>query len=306
MSLRFFSEKRNYFLILFCCVAGVSRAQDIDLDKMLEEEQKKETQDKIHYTIATFKTTRLINGQSIENTAPGILDLKIQHRFGQLNAGLYELFGLDNASMRWGFDYGISPRLTVGFGRSTYQKQYDGFFKYKILRQSTGKTNMPVSMSLVGSAMVQTLKWTDPARENYFSSRLYYAYQLLVARKFSENTSLQLMPTVVHHNLVPLASDPNDIIAIGVGGRQKITKRVSVNFEYYYQLPQFKLSNTTNSLSFGFDIETGGHVFQLHVTNSPGMTERTFISENFGRWDKGDILFGFNISRVFSFKKRRK
>lgn len=306
MSLRFFSEKRNYFFILFCCVAGVSRAQDIDLDKMLEEEQKKETQDKIHYTIATFKTTRLINGQSIENTAPGILDLKIQHRFGQLNAGLYELFGLDNASMRWGFDYGISPRLTVGFGRSTYQKQYDGFFKYKILRQSTGKTNMPVSMSLVGSAMVQTLKWTDPARENYFSSRLYYAYQLLVARKFSENTSLQLMPTVVHHNLVPLASDPNDIIAIGVGGRQKITKRVSVNFEYYYQLPQFKLSNTTNSLSFGFDIETGGHVFQLHVTNSPGMTERTFISENFGRWDKGDILFGFNISRVFSFKKRRK
>lgn len=306
MSLRFFSAKRNCFFILLFCVAGISRAQDIDLDKMLEEEQKKETQDKIHYTIATFKTTRLINGQSIENTAPGILDLKIQHRFGQLNAGLYELFGLDNASMRWGFDYGISPRLTVGFGRSTYQKQYDGFFKYKILRQSTGKTNMPVSMSLVGSAMVQTLKWTDPARENYFSSRLYYAYQLLVARKFSENTSLQLMPTVVHHNLVPLASDPNDIIAIGVGGRQKITKRVSVNFEYYYQLPQFKLSNTTNSLSFGFDIETGGHVFQLHVTNSPGMTERTFISENFGRWDKGDILFGFNISRVFSFKKRRK
>ena len=306
MSLRFFSEKRNYFLILFFFVTSVSPTHDIDLDKILEEEQKKETQDKIHYTISTFKTTRLINGQSIENTAPGILDLKIQHRFGQLNAGLYELFGLDNASMRWGFDYGISPRLTVGFGRSTYQKQYDGFFKYKILRQSTGKTNMPVSMSLVGSAMVQTLKWTDPARENYFSSRLYYAYQLLVARKFSENTSLQLMPTVVHHNLVPLASDPNDIIAIGVGGRQKITKRVSVNFEYYYQLPQFKLSNTTNSLSFGFDIETGGHVFQLHVTNSPGMTERTFISENFGRWDKGDILFGFNISRVFSFKKRRK
>lgn len=293
-------------LLLLLVAATVSRAQDVDLDKMLEEEQKKDVKNKVQFTVATFKTTRLINGHSIENTAPGILDLKIQHRFGQLNAGLYELFGLDNASMRWGFDYGIAPRLTVGFGRSTYQKQYDAFVKYKILRQSTGKVNMPVSLSFVGSAMIQTLKWADPNRENYFSSRLYYAYQLLVARKFSESTSLQLMPTLVHYNLVPLTSDPNDIIALGIGGRQKISKRVSINVEYYYQLPDYKLSNTTNSLSFGFDIETGGHVFQLHVTNSPGMTERTFISDNFGKWDKGDILFGFNISRVFSFKKRKK
>jgi Membrane bound beta barrel domain (DUF5777) len=293
-------------LFLFTSASLAVRAQDIDLDKMLEEEQKKEQKNKVEYTVATFKTTRLINGHSIENTSPGILDLKIQHRFGQLNAGLYELFGLDNASMRWGFDYGISPRLTVGFGRSTYQKQYDAFFKYKILRQSSGKVNMPLSMSFVGSAMIQTLKWQDPTRENYFSSRLYYAYQLLLARKFSESTSLQIMPTMVHYNLVPQASDPNDIIALGIGGRQKISKRVSINFEYYYQLPDFKLSNTTNSLSFGFDIETGGHVFQLHITNAPGMTERTFISENFGKWDKGDLLFGFNISRVFSFKKRNK
>ncbi|MFN5135330.1 MAG: DUF5777 family beta-barrel protein, partial [Chitinophagaceae bacterium] len=178
-------------LFLLLVAAIVSKAQEVDLDKMLEEEQKKETKNKVQYTVATFKTTRLINGHSIENTAPGILDLKIQHRFGQLNAGLYEFFGLDNASMRWGFDYGIAPRLTVGFGRSTYQKQYDAFVKYKILRQSTGKINMPVSLSFVGSAMIQTLKWADPNRENYFSSRLYYAYQLLVARKFSENTSLQ-------------------------------------------------------------------------------------------------------------------
>jgi hypothetical protein len=293
-------------LLLLILMASLAHTQEIDLDKMLEEEQKKEAKNKVQYTEATFKTTRLINGHSIENTAPGILDLKIQHRFGQLNAGLYELFGLDNASMRWGFDYGISPRLSIGIGRSTYQKQYDAFFKYKILRQSTGKVNMPVSLSLVGSAMVQTLKWPDPSRENYFSSRLYYAYQLLVARKFSESTSLQIMPTLVHHNLVPLSTDPNDVIAVGIGGRQKISKRVSINVEYYYQLPEFKLSNTTNSVSFGFDIETGGHVFQLHVTNSPGMTERTFISENFGKWDKGDILFGFNISRVFSFKKKKK
>jgi hypothetical protein len=292
-----------FFSALF--VAG-AYAQEIDLDKMLEEEQKKEQKNKVQLAEATFKTTRIIHGHSIENTAPGILDLKISHRFGQINGGLYEFFGLDNASMRWGFDYGVSPKLTVGFGRSTYQKQYDVFFKYKILRQSTGKVNMPLSLSFMSTAMVQTLKWSDPNRDNLFSSRLYYAYQLLLARKFSENTSLQLMPSMVHYNLVPKATDPNDIIALGIGGRQKISKRVSINVEYYYQLPGYKLEGTTNSLSVGFDIETGGHVFQLHFTNSPGMTERIFISETYGRWDKGDILFGFNVSRVFSFKKRNK
>lgn len=298
--------QRWYAAAFFLFLAITAKAQEIDLDKMLEEEQKKEQKNKVQLTEATFKTTRLIHGHSIENTAPGILDLKISHRFGQLNGGLYEFFGLDNASMRWGFDYGVSPKLTVGFGRSTYQKQYDAFFKYKLLRQSTGKVNMPVSMSLMATAMIQTLKWPDPNRENYFSSRLYYAYQLLLARKFSESTSLQLMPTMVHYNLVPKASDPNDVIAIGIGGRQKISKRVSINVEYYYQLPDYKLEGTTNSLSVGFDIETGGHVFQLHFTNSPGMTERVFVSETYGRWNKGDILFGFNVSRVFSLKKRNR
>lgn len=292
------------FFPMFAIVSAI--AQEIDLDKMLEEEQKKEQKNKVQLTQATFKTTRIIHGHSIENTAPGILDLKISHRFGQINGGLYEFFGLDNASMRWGFDYGVSPKLTVGFGRSTYQKQYDVFLKYKLLRQSTGKINMPVSLSFMSTAMVQTLKKVDPTSPNDFSSRLYYAYQLLLSRKFSENTSLQLMPAMVHYNLVPKVTDPNDIIALGIGGRQKISKRVSINFEYYYQLPDYKFQETTNSLSIGFDIETGGHVFQLHFTNSPGMTERIFISETYGRWDKGDILFGFNVSRVFSFKKKNK
>jgi hypothetical protein len=125
----------------------------------------------------------------------------------------------------------------------------------------------------------------------------------LIARKFSSATSLQIMPTVVHYNLVPTANDPSDLFSIGIGGRQRITKRVSLNAEYYYQLPDSRFPNTRNSLSLGLDIETGGHVFQLHVTNSRGMTERSFINETVGSWDKGDLLFGFNISRVFSLKK---
>lgn len=164
---------------------------------------------------------------------------------------------------------------------------------------------MPVSLNIVSSAMVQTMKWDDPNRKNYFTSRLYFAHQIIVGRKFSENFSLQLMPTLIHYNLVKKATDPNDIIAIGIGGRQKITKRISINAEYYYQLPGYKFDGSTNSLSVGFDIETGGHVFQLHFTNSTGMTERTFIGETTGKWEKGDVLFGFNISRVFNLKKSK-
>lgn len=274
-----------------------------DVMKQLENEMGAETTNKKNYTIATFKTTRLINGHTVENAGKGVMDVKISHRFGTLNGGGYELFGLDNATMRMGLDYGITRYLMTGIGRSTNKKTYDAFFKIKLLRQSTGKHKMPVTLSYLPTIALQTLKWTNPARKNHYSSRLYYTHQLIVARKFSQNTSIQIMPTLVHHNLVTLASDPNNILAIGIGGRQQITKRTSLNVEYYYQLPGHKLPGTTNSLSIGFDIATGGHVFQLHFTNSRGMDERGFISETTGKWQKGDVLFGFNISRVFTIGK---
>lgn len=299
--------QRKFFVTVFLtCTSLFIQAQDIDLNQMLEDEQKKEEKGKVKYVEATFKTSRLINGHSIENTQKGVMDLKISHRFGTINGGAYEFFGLDNASMRLGFDFGVTTRLMLGFGRSTFEKQYDAFLKYKLLRQSTGKKNMPVSLAFMTSSMVSTLKWTDPARPNYFSSRLQYAHQLIVARKFSESTSIQVMPTLVHYNMVKYIADPNDIIAIGIGGRQKITPRVSINAEYYYLLPSYKIPGSVNSLSLGFDIETGGHVFQLHITNSKGMTERTFISETNGKWSKGELLFGFNVSRVFTLKRQKK
>jgi hypothetical protein len=291
-------------LILMMGMFFTAGAQDTtDLMNMLEKEMVS-TKDMTFYTTATFKTTRLVNGHSVENVAKGVLDVKIQHRFGNLNEGGYELFGLDNATMRMGLDYGITNYLMVGIGRSTFQKTYDAFFKLKILRQSKGKRKMPITLSYVPTIAYRTLKWEDPAIKNYNSSRLSYTHQLIIGRKFSDGTSLQLMPTFVHQNLVNAASDPNDIFAIGIGGRQKLTKRISINAEYYYQIPGYKLPGSRNALSIGFDIETGGHVFQLHFTNSQGMNERTFIADTRGRWDKGDILFGFNISRVFTIGKK--
>jgi hypothetical protein len=286
-----------FILILFSLPAF---SQD-DLMKMLEEETEKDK--KPDYATATFKTTRLINGHSVENVAAGVLDFRISHRFGYISGGAYELWGLDEASMRLGFDYGLTKKWMIGIGRSTYQKQYDGFTKYKLLSQSSGTRTMPITLSAIATIMYKSLKFDDPNRENYKTSNLYYSGQLLIARKFNESLSLQLMPTVVHYNLVEGAEDPNDLFSIGMGGRIKLNKRVSLNLEYYYQLPDYKFEGTTNSLSIGFDIETGGHVFQVYCTNSTGMTERTYINETTGKFFEGDIRLGFTISRVFTIVK---
>ena len=294
------------FIISVIISSGTLAQDTTDILKMLEKEMTIEGRNQTEYVRSAFKSTRLINGHSVENTAKGIMDLRISHRFGTLNKGAYEFFGLDNATMRLGFDFGLTNNLMAGIGRSTFEKTFDAFFKLKILRQSTGKQQMPVTLSYVPTIALKTLKLDDPNKKKYFASRLFYTHQLIIARKFSERFSLQLMPSFIHRNLAATVSDPNDIYALGIGGRQKLTKRTSFNIEYYYQLPGHKLPGTTNALSVGFDIETGGHVFQLHFTNSEGMAERQFISETTGSWGDGDILFGFNISRIFALGKRNK
>lgn len=303
--------KKGLALLALASCSFSSFAQD-DLMKMLDEEEGKEK--KKNFTTASFKTTRLVNGHTIENAAAGVLDFRVSHRFGFVNKGLYELFGLDQATMRMSLEYGLNDILMVGLGRSTFQKQLDAFYKIKLLRQSTGgKWNSPVSVSLTSSIMNNGLKWSDTSRKNYFTSRLSFSHQLLIARKFNESLSLQLMPSFVHANLSPADKISNDVYALGMGGRFKLSKRVSLNAEYYHVLPiaffegeDYRLPGTKNSLAIGFDIETGGHVFQLHFTNSTGMTEKTFITETTGDFFKGDIHFGFNISRVFTIKDRRK
>lgn len=295
--------RKKFGLIITCFfISFFSFAQDTtDISKLLEEELKATDQNQTNFITSTFKTTRLIDGHSVENTAPGVLDFKISHRFGTFGQGAYELFGLDNATMRMGFDYGLTDNLMIGIGRSTVLKTFDGFFKWKILRQSTGKRTMPITLSYVPTLGI--ISFRDPAVYKNFSNRINFTHQLLIGRKFSEGLSLQVMPTVVHRNL-PVDNGPNDVWAMGIGGRQKISKRTTFNVEYYYQLPASRVPGSTNVLSVGFDIETGGHVFQLHVTNSSSMTESSFITSNKGSWSKGDILFGFNISRVFTVGKK--
>ncbi len=255
------------------------------------------------YTYATFKTTRISLGQSVENPAVGNLIFDIQHHFGRLNEGAYEFFGLDQATLRLGLQYGITDWLSIGIGRSSFEKTYDGSVKAKILRQSKGDRNMPVSISYFGNIGINTLKWQDTTRTDYFSSRLTFVNQLLIARKFSSAVSLQLTPTFIHRNLVETAADDNDVWALGAGGRFKLSKRISLNLEYYYVLSEQTSKDFHDSFTVGFDIETGGHVFQLFFTNSRGIIEQHFIPRTTGDWLKGDIHFGFNISRTFVLKK---
>ncbi len=256
------------------------------------------------YATASFKTNRVINLHSLESTSGGVLDLKISHRFGFLSGGFYELFGLDAASIRIGADYGITDQVTIGLGRSSYEKTYDGFIKYKFLRQSTGAQKMPLTAALLATSAIKTVRWANPDRENYFSSRLYYTAQLIIGRKFSEGFSFQLSPTVVHRNLVKQRTEANDVWAVAAAGRLKLTKRVALNAEYIYVFKNQLVPGYRPSLSIGFDIETGGHVFQIHFTNSTSMIEKGFITETVGNWLDGDIHFGFNVSRVFTVRKR--
>ena len=252
---------------------------------------------------ATFKASRIINGHSVETVGRNNLDFMISHRFDRLNRGFDDFFGLDAATNRLGLEYGINDRLMLGLGRSSFQKMYDLFAKYKLIRQSAGAANTPMSVTLFTGYGLRTIK-TTPALSG--SERSSYTAQILLARKFSEEFSLQLSPTLIHRNNPDILTDTRTVFATGIGGRMKLTKRTSLNGEYNYVFPNQIDDTYTNNLSFSFDLETGGHVFQLLFTNSFGMTERQFITETTGKWGNGDIHFGFNISRTFSFGKKNK
>jgi hypothetical protein len=258
---------------------------------------------------ATFKGTRIVNMQTNEIPGAGVMQFMIQHRFGAVNDDFfYNFLGLDRADIRFGFDYSINDRLNIGVGRSSTLKTYDGFFKYRLLRQMKGAKPFPISATLYSSVNAITQRNTSTLPEN-FTDRLVFTHQLLLSRKFSEAFSLQVAPTLVHFNVVDTRDQPNDIFALGFGGRYKLTKRVSLNVEYYLQTTKHSVVEGgnrlfyNNPLSIGFDIETGGHVFQLFFTNSRGMTDPQVIAQTSGLWQDGDIFFGFNLSRVFTVKK---
>ncbi|MGC4232488.1 MAG: DUF5777 family beta-barrel protein [Niabella sp.] len=280
--------------------ATISSAQE-DLLSMVDSSSNNK-----EYVTAAFKSTRVINGQSIEMLGKNVLDVRILHRFGLINEGINNLFGLDEASMRMGFDYGISKNIMIGVGRSTLGKELDGLIKYRAIQQAIN--GAPVSLIVLAGTTLTTQKFAEGAKYTETKHRMAWYSQLIIGRKFSERFSLQLSPTYVHRNLVPVTTDYNDTYALGIGSRLKISKRVACVADYHLIASGINKAFYKNPLSIGFDIETGGHVFQLHFSNSMGMNEKAFITGTTNNWSNGDIRFGFNLSRVFTIggKKNKK
>jgi len=242
-----------------------------------------------------FKSTRVINAHSIEMLHRRNLDFRIMHRFGDISSGVKELYGLDQASMRMSFDYGITDNTTIGFGRSTLRKELDLFVKTRVIQQSTGGKNIPLSLVIAAGGLVKPKEGTWDTLA--FIDRSSYYVQMLLGRKFNQFFSFQLSPIIVHTVTPVPGSDPT-IFALGGGLRLKVSKRIAFTIDYHH--PFGTLNEIyTDPLSVGIDIETGGHVFQLHFSNSNGMNERAYITQTAGDFFKGDIRFGFNLSRIF-------
>ena len=276
-------------------------AQD-DLMKELEQNQKPETA----YTFQTFKGTRLVNGHTLETKPRHTLEFIFQHRFGAMNQGAYELFGLDQAYVRLGLDYGITDNLSVSLGRNSIDKTIDGYLKYKILRQKKGASQFPFSVTVLGGVAYKTSPKKEDAVDGFENiDRFSYTTQFIIARKFSSKFSLQLMPSYVHKNAVDQEIEKNNQFALGFGGRFKITKSMALTGEYYHNFSMLDNSPYYNALGLGIDIETGGHVFQVVITNAIGLTERAFITETRDDFFDGDIHLGFNVTRTFQLRKNK-
>ncbi len=249
-----------------------------------------------------FKSTRVINAHSVEMLHKRNLDFRIMHRFGFISSGIKQLYGLDNASMRLSFDYGVTDNTTIGFGRSTFRKELDLFVKTRIFQQSTGQKAIPFSLVIAGGGLV----WTEESFATVkpvFSDRTSYYVQLIAGRKFSPVFSFQLSPILVHSAMPANTGDDETIFAMGGGARLKVSKRIAITLDYHHPFGTFN-DVTTDPLSLGVDIETGGHVFQLQFSNATGMNERAYITQTTGDFFKGDIRFGFNLSRMFKLGKK--
>jgi hypothetical protein len=271
-------------LVLLFFITSTLHIQAQDLLSLLDSDQ----EDRVVQSI--FKDSRIINAQSSKLSSKGELKFLIQHRFGTINQGLYSLYGIDDAKVRFGFEYGLYDNVSLSFGRSSSLKQYDLGAKVNYFKQTN---KMPFSVASYSAFfLVHPSDFFRERPDFLWANYQSFANQLIISRKFSSKLSLALLPT----HLYLVNRTPAATMYLGFGGRYKLSKRVSLNGEYFYNFrDEF---NALQYIALGFDIETGGHVFSLHLSNSRGMNEYAFLTETMD-WTEGNIYFGFNISRVF-------
>jgi len=292
----------NKLLLLPLLFAGIQpELCGQNLDSLLNE---KMGQEETTYP-AIFRSATLINSHSVYMLPAGTLDFRVEHRFGTLNQGAYEFWGLDYANIHLSLEYAVTDWLMAGIGRGTYEKTYDGFIRINTFKQASGSDPFPLSIALQSGLYINTLRYLKDFDDYRFAQRLEHVHQVLIARRFFNMISLQIAPSYLRRTPISSVLEQTDLFAMGTGVGVKITSNVSLNIEYFRLLnykPQLKHRRSAHPLSIGFDLETGGHVFQLIFTNSLAMTEQGIIGGTTGRWLDGDIHFGFNISRVFSIR----
>lgn len=249
------------------------------------------------YEIATFKGLKIVNFESTKLVSKDEFTLIVSHRFGTIENGINSFFGLDDAVTRLNFVFGISDGLNIGVSRSSFQKIYESSLKYRILRQENN--GFPFTIVGFNAILINTALDENNLPKLEFKHRLGYTAQLLISRKINTSLSLELAPTFFHDNYVLIDEQNNSQFALGFGGRYKLGKRWSINADYGWHLNRADNSPFKNPLSIGFDLETGGHVFQMHFTNAQPMNTNGFLGQGSGDWSDGNIYFGFNLSRVF-------
>jgi hypothetical protein len=291
--------KKLIFAVLSLTCWIQSYAQDELLNLVNEGKSEKVKE----FEIATFKTTRLVNFHTIETQSKHTLDFRISHRFGDMtlnnpSANAYNAFGLDaQASIKLSLEYCFDGRFQIGIGRGNDQKLLDGFAKYRLLRQTTDNRN-PVSITLFTGAY-HTFNRTGDDIYARALDRLSFCNQIMVARKFNRRFSFQVGGAYVHYNIVPTATDKNDMYFATFVTRYKLSNRVALTAEYAASLNKYSDTNYYNSASIGVDIETGGHVFQISFSNSFGLDESEYFTHTNKDWNQSQFRLGFNISRVF-------
>jgi len=254
----------------------------------------------------TFSSTRIVNSHSVEMIPKGVGEFRISHRFGTIEEGFYDIFGLDQAKIRLGYDYGITDKIMVGFGRNSHKKVYDIFGRFSFLNQ-TIDNSIPITLQYLFASSMKTLRY---GKKIPFMQRFAQINQVLIAKKIN-NLSLQIMPSIMIHEYE--GYDKKIFSGVGAAARYLVGKRVAINVEYFARLrhnengsQEFNriFNENYNSLGLGIDIEAGGHVFQFHFSNTNTMNEQAFMFETDKTWEKGEICFGFNILREFSNNKK--
>lgn len=279
------------FIFGLSVIAEASAQDDLlnQLDTIKSTEKQVET--------AAFKGLQIGNMQSTKLAAKGEWYVLISHRFGDLTEGLDNFFGLDDAYTKLGAIYGVTNGLSVGFSRQTNNKIYELTAKYKLKSQETD--GFPVSIVGYNTMDINTNLSTDIYPDLEFNNRLAYSTQLLISRKFTEAFSFEIAPIYIHKNLYDETTEKEDQFIVGMGGRYKLTKRLSVNLEYAPRINAPENTAYHDLLSLGLDIDTGGHIFQLVFSNSQTMNDVYVFSNATGKWNGGSLYFGFNLYRVF-------